>query len=181
MLLPSRRIVPTLLLAGGFLAAPLLAQDYRVAGGVTLPRAGGTGAAIGGQVQASVELGPRSAGVGVRFDVLFSQSSAPALSLGELVVGGQSRRTVAAVGGLFYRREVRDVAPYILAGGGAYEQTGTTGVALGVHGGVGVDYAGARYRPFVEARVHRFSGGAGSQALQQRERSLMSVLLGFRF
>ena len=82
MMLPSRRIVPTLLLAGGFLAAPLLAQDYRVAGGVTLPRAGGTGAAIGGQVQASVELGPRSAGVGVRFDVLFSQSSAPALSHG---------------------------------------------------------------------------------------------------
>jgi hypothetical protein len=88
---------------------------------------------------------------------------------------------MAAVGGLFYRHEVRDVAPYLLAGGGAYGQTGTNGVALGVHAGIGVDYQGARYRPFVEARLHRVHGDDGALALQRRERSLVSALMGFRF
>jgi hypothetical protein len=159
---------------------PVEGQDFRVAGGVTLPRTG-NGAEIGGQVQASIELGPRASGVGVRVDVLYAQSPASAMSVGDLVFGGQSVRTMAAVGGLFYRREVRDVAPYLLAGGGAYGQTGTSGVALGVHAGLGVDYHGARYRPFVEARLHRLRGDDGAMALQRRERSLISALLGFRF
>jgi hypothetical protein len=132
-------------------------------------------------VQASVELGPRTSGVGVRVDLLYSQTPSRALSVGDLVFGGQTSRTMAAVGGLFYRREVRDFAPYVLAGGGAYEQSASSGIALGVHGGVGVDYAGARYRPFVEARVHRLRGDDGAQVLQRRERSLVSALFGFRF
>ena len=90
-------------------------------------------------------------------------------------------RTMAAAGGLFYRREVRDFAPYLLAGGGAYGQTGMTGVALGLHGGVGVDYAGSRMRPFAEARLHRWRGDEGAVTVQQRERSLISALVGLRF
>lgn len=162
-------------------AAPLAAQDFRVAGGVTLPPAGGRGADIGGQVQASIEAGPRGSGIGVRFDLLYSQSPAQAMSVGDLVFAGQSMRTMAAVGGLFYRREVRDFAPYLLAGGGAYGQSGTSGVTLGVQGGVGVDYAGSRYRPFMEARVHRLRGDDGGVALQRRERSLIAALVGVRF
>lgn len=158
-------------------AAPLGAQDFRVAGGMALPR----GREIGGQVQASIEMGPRASGMGVRVDVLYSQTPAPALAVGDLVFGGESSRTMAAVGGLFYRREVRDLAPYVLAGGGVYDQGASSRVSLGVHGGIGVDYAGARYRPFVEARVHRLRGEAGVQAQQRRERSLVSALFGFRF
>ncbi len=161
-------------------SAPAQGQDFRVAGGVTLPRTG-NGADIGGQVQASIELGPRASGVGIRMDVLYAQSPTSAMSVGDLVFGGQSVRTMAAVGGLFYRREVRDVAPYLVAGGGAYGQTGTSGVALGVHAGIGVDYHGTRTRPFVEARLHRLRGDDGALALQRRERSLISALLGFRF
>ncbi len=153
------------------------AQDYRVAGGMALPRGGD----IGGQVQASVELGPRTSGFGVRVDLLYSQTPARALSVADVVSAGQSHRTMAAVGGVFYRHEVRDIAPYVLAGGGAYEQGGSSGIALGVHGGVGVDYAGSRYRPFVEARVHRLRGDAGADVLQRRERSLVSALVGVRF
>ncbi|MEP7382031.1 MAG: hypothetical protein ABI910_10115 [Gemmatimonadota bacterium] len=159
------------------LATPLAAQDYRVAGGMALPRGGD----IGGQMQASVELGPRTSGFGLRVDVLYSQTPSRALSIGDLVSGGQSHRTMAAVGGLFYRHEVRDFAPYVVAGGGAYEQSGSSGIALGVHGGVGVDYAGNRYRPFVEARLHRLHGDAGADVLQRRERSLVSALVGVRF
>jgi hypothetical protein len=170
-----------MLVAGLVLAVPAGAQDYRVAGGVTLPRAGTAGADIGGQVQASMELGPRANGVGVRVDVLYSQSAASALSVGDVVFGGRSTRTMAAAGGLFYRHEVRDFTPYLLAGGGAYGQTGMAGVALGVHGGIGVDYAGARMRPFVEARMHRWRGDATAVTVQQRERSLVSALVGFRF
>lgn len=162
-------------------ATPVVAQDFRMAGGVTLPPAGGRGADIGGQVQASIEAGPRGSGVGVRFDLLYSQTPAQAMSVGDLMFAGQSTRTMAAVGGLFYRREVRDFAPYLLAGGGAYGQTGLSGATLGVHGGVGVDYAGARYRPFVEARVHRLRGDDGAVALQRRDRSLIAALVGFRF
>lgn len=169
------------LLAACLVAAPVAAQDFRVAGGVTLPPAGGRGADIGGQVQASIEAGPRGSGVGVRVDLLYSQTPSQAMSVGDMVFGGQSMRTMAAVGGLFYRHEVRDFAPYLLAGGGAYGQTGTSGATLGVHGGIGVDYAGARYRPFVEARVHRLRGDDGAVALQRRERSLISALVGFRF
>lgn len=169
-----------LALMSGASAAPAFGQDIRLAGGVTLPRTG-NGADIGGQVQASIELGPRTSGVGVRVDVLYAQSPRSAMSVGDLVFGGQSVRTMAAVGGLFYRHEVRDVAPYLLAGGGAYGQTGTNGVALGVHAGIGVDYQGARYRPFVEARLHRVHGDDGALALQRRERSLVSALMGFRF
>ncbi len=153
------------------------AQDWRVAGGMMLPRGGD----IGGQVQASVELGPRTSGFGVRMDVLYSQTPAPALSVSDLVSSGQTRRTMAAVGGLFYRHEVRDVAPYVIAGGGAYQQGAGTGIALGMHGGLGIDYAGSRYRPFVEARVHRIRGDAGAALTQARERSLVSALVGLRF
>jgi hypothetical protein len=170
-------LTTTLCVAAALVARPLAAQDFRVAGGMSLPRGG----EIGGQVQASVELGPRTSGVGVRVDLLYSQTPSRALSVGDLVFGGQTSRTMAAVGGLFYRREVRDFAPYVLAGGGAYEQSASSGIALGVHGGVGVDYAGARYRPFVEARVHRLRGDDGAQVLQRRERSLVSALFGFRF
>ncbi|MBK6485768.1 MAG: hypothetical protein IPF98_02625 [Gemmatimonadetes bacterium] len=172
-----RHVRLTVLATALCLAVPAAAQDYRVAGGMSLPRDG----TIGGQVQASAELGPRTSGFGVRVDLLYSQTPSRALSVGDLVFGGQSTRTMAAVGGLFYRREVRDFAPYLLAGGGAYEQTGTAGVALGVHGGVGVDYAGARYRPFVEARMHRLQGAGDAEVLQHRERSLISALFGFRF
>lgn len=160
-------------------AGQAAAQDVRLGGGVTLPRHGGT--EIGGQVQASLELGPRDAGIGLRLDVLYAQSPASAMSVGDLVFAGQSARTMAAVGGIFYRREVRDFAPYLLAGGGAYGQSGMAGVALGAHGGLGVDYSANRYRPFVEARAHRWRGDGGATALQQRERSLISVLMGVRF
>lgn len=170
-------VVAGALVLGAVAARPVAAQDFRVAGGMSLPRRG----EIGGQVQASVELGPRTSGVGVRVDLLYSQTPAQALSMGDLVFGGQSNRTMAAVGGLFYRREVRDFAPYVLAGAGAYQQSVSSGVALGAHGGVGVDYAGARYRPFVEARVHRLRGDEGAQVAQRRERSLVSALFGFRF
>lgn len=153
------------------------AQDWRVAGGVSLPRGGD----IGGQVQASVELGPRTSGLGMRVDLLYSQTPAPALSVSDLVSAGQTRRTMAAVGGLFYRHEIRDVAPYVIAGGGAYQQGAGSGIALGVNGGLGIDYAGSRYRPFVEARVHRIRGDAGADVLQARERSLVSALVGLRF
>ena len=173
----GRRRRLTVAVAAVCLATPAAAQDYRVAGGMSLPRDG----AIGGQVQASAELGPRTSGFGVRVDLLYSQTPSPALSVSDLVFAGQSTRTMAAVGGLFYRREVREFAPYLLAGGGAYEQTGRAGVALGVHGGIGVDYAGARYRPFVEARVHRLQGRDDAQLLQRRERSLIAALFGFRF
>lgn len=162
----------------------LTAQDFRVGGGVTLPRggsAGTTGSDIGGQVQASIELGPRTNGVGMRLDVLFAQSAAPALSIRDAVVAGRTARTMAAAGGLFYRHEVRDFAPYLLAGGGAYGQSGMPGVALGVHGGVGVDYAGSRWRPFAEARLHRWRGDGAAVTVQQRERSLLSALVGLRF
>lgn len=169
------------MLVGALLAAaaPLAAQDFRVGGGIALPR-GGSGS-IGGQAQASIELGPQTSGVGVRLDLLYAQTSAPALSLADAVSAGQVSRTYAAAGGLFYRREVRDVAPYLLAGGGAYGQTASPGVSLGVHGGVGVDWSGNRTRPFMEARIHRLRGDAGSVALQRRERSLISALVGLRF
>lgn len=169
------------LAAAFFSAAPLAAQDFRVAGGVTLPRAGSNGSDIGGQVQASMELGPRTSGVGIRVDLLYSQTSSQAMSVGDIVFGGRSMRTMAAAGGVFYRREVRDFAPYLLAGGGAYGQTGMAGVALGLHGGVGVDYAGSRMRPFAEARLHRWRGDEGAVTVQQRERSLISALVGLRF
>lgn len=169
------------LAAALFIAAPLAAQDFRVAGGVTLPRAGSNGSDIGGQVQASMELGPRTSGVGIRVDLLYSQTSSQAMSVGDIVFGGRSMRTMAAAGGVFYRREVRDFAPYLLAGGGAYGQTGMPGVALGLHGGVGVDYAGSRMRPFAEARMHRWRGDEGAVTVQQRERSLISALVGLRF
>lgn len=169
------------LVAAFFVAAPLGAQDFRVAGGVTLPRAGSNGSDIGGQVQASMELGPRTSGVGIRVDLLYSQTSSQAMSVGDIVFGGRSMRTMAAAGGVFYRREVRDFAPYLLAGGGAYGQTGMPGVALGLHGGVGVDYAGSRMRPFAEARMHRWRGDEGAVTVQQRERSLISALVGLRF
>ncbi|MCC6930068.1 MAG: hypothetical protein IT359_13880 [Gemmatimonadaceae bacterium] len=162
----------------------LPAQDFRVGGGVTLPRganAGHAGSEIGGQVQASIELGPRTNGLGVRLDLLFAQSAAPPLSIGEAVVAGRTARTMAAAGGLFYRHEVRDFAPYLLAGGGAYGQSGMPGVALGAHGGIGVDYAGARWRPFAEARMHRWRGDGAAVTVQQRERSLISALVGLRF
>lgn len=175
------RIAPSvgvlLALALVFGASVARGQDWRVAGGMALPRGGD----IGGQVQASVELGPRTSGVGVRLDLLYSQTPARALSIGDLVSAGQSHRTMAAVGGLFYRHEIRDVAPYVIAGGGAYEQGAGGGMALGVNAGLGVDYAGSRYRPFVEARVHRLRGDAGADLLQQRERSLVSALVGVRF
>lgn len=158
-------------------ASAAKAQDWRLAGGMALPQGGD----IGGQVQASVELGPRTSGFGVRLDLLYSQTTARALSVGDLVSAGQARRTMAAVGGVFYRHEIRDVAPYLIAGGGAYEQGVGTGVALGVHGGVGIDYAGSRYRPFVEARVHRLRGDTGAELSQRRERSLVSALVGVRF
>ena len=181
----SRTIRRAALAAALLVAAPVAttlgAQDYRVAGGVTLPRAGTTGSDIGGQVQASMELGPRTSGVGIRVDVLYSQTAAQAMALGDVVFGGRSMRTMAAAGGLFYRREVRDFAPYLLAGGGAYGQTGMTGVALGLHGDVGVDYAGSRMRPFAEARLHRWRGDEGAVTVQQRERSLISALVGLRF
>lgn len=169
------------LLAALFVAAPLAAQDFRVAGGVTLPRAGSNGSDIGGQVQASMELGPRTSGMGIRVDLLYSQTPSQAMSVGDIVFGGRSMRTMAAAGGVFYRREVRDFAPYLLAGGGAYGQTGMAGVALGLHGGVGVDYAGSRMRPFAEARMHRWRGDEGAVTVQQRERSLISALVGLRF
>lgn len=165
-------------------AQSISAQDFRVGGGVTLPRGGSAGNAggdIGGQVQASIELGPRTNGIGVRLDVLFAQSAAPPLSLGDAVVAGRTARTMAAAGGLFYRHEVRDFAPYLLAGGGAYGQSGMTGVALGAHGGIGVDYAGSRWRPFAEARLHRWRGDGAAVTAQQRERSLVSALVGLRF
>lgn len=164
-------------------AGSLAAQDFRVAGGVTLPRgnAGVAGGDIGGQVQASIELGPRTSGVGVRVDVLYSQNAAAPLALSDVVVNGRTARTMAAVGGLFYRHELRDFSPYLLAGGGAYGQTGMPGVALGVHGGIGVDYAGSRWRPFAEARLHRWRGDAAAVTTQQRERSLVSALVGLRF
>ncbi len=158
-------------------ASSARAQDWRVAGGMSLPRGGD----IGGQVQASVELGPRTSGFGVRMDLLYSQTPAPALSVGDLVSAGQTHRTMAAVGGLFYRHEIRDVAPYLIAGGGAYEQGAGTGVALGVNGGLGIDYAGSRYRPFVEARVHRIRGDPRAALTRARERSLVSALVGLRF
>lgn len=153
------------------------AQDFRVAGGMSLPRGGD----IGGQVQASVEMGPRTSGFGLRVDVLYSQTPARALSIGDYVSAGQTHRTMAAVGGLFYRHEVRDLAPYLVAGAGAYDQGNGTGIALGVNGGVGIDYAGSRYRPFVEARIHRLRGDAGADLLQRRERSLVAALVGVRF
>ncbi len=173
------RIAPALgvLAALVCLATAASAQDYRVAGGMALPRGGD----IGGQVQASVELGPRTSGFGMRLDLLYSQTPARALSVSDLVSAGQSHRTMAAVGGLFYRHEVRDIAPYVVAGGGAYEQGLGSGIVLGVNGGVGVDYAGSRYRPFVEARVHRLHGNDGEELLQRRERSLISALVGVRF
>jgi hypothetical protein len=163
------------------LERPLAAQDFRVGGGITLPSFGDRNGHVGGQAQASVELGPRTSGFGVRMDVLYSQTSAPALALSDAVFGGQTSRTFAAAGGLFYRREVRDFAPYLIGGGGAYQQTGTSGVSLGMHAGVGVDYAGSRYRPFFEARMHRWQGSAGSVALSSRERRLVSALVGLRF
>ena len=161
-------------------AAPTSAQDFRLAGGLTLPRLGGRGAQVGGQVQASAEVAPATSGFGVRVDVLYAQSPAQSLSLADAVFAGQTMRTTAAVGGVFYRREMRDVAPYVLGGVGAYGQTGTSGASLGVHGGVGVDYNGGRSRPFFEVRAHRVRGDQGSAALQPRERSMISALLGFR-
>lgn len=166
---------------GVLLTTPLLAQDFRIAGGVTLPRVSGRGAQVGGQVQASAEVGLATSGFGVRLDWLYAQSPGQSLSLADAVVAGQTMRTIAAVGGVFYRREMRDVAPYLVAGGGAYGQTGTSGASFGVHGGIGVDYNGARSHPFFEARMHRLQGDAGNQAVQQRERSLISALVGFRF
>ena len=174
----------TVVLLTVVMVAPARAQDFRVAGGVTLPRGGSAGTAatdIGGQVQASMELAPRTNGFGVRLDVLYSQNAAAPLSLGDVVFAGRTARTMAAAGGLFYRHEVRDLAPYLVAGGGAYGQTGMPGVALGLHGGVGVDYAGSRWRPFAEARLHRWRGDAGAVTVQQRERSLVSALVGLRF
>jgi hypothetical protein len=177
---------PTRCIAGALLsvasiALPLAAQDFRVGGGVSLPRFGGRGAQIGGQAQASIEVGPQTSGFGVRMDVLYSQTAAPALSLKDAVVGGQPIRTFAAAGGLFSRREVRDFAPYLLGGAGAYAQTASSGVSLGVHAGAGVDWSGSRYRPFVEARIHRWQGDAGSVAVSSRERQLVSALVGLRF
>jgi hypothetical protein len=160
---------------------PLAAQDFRVGGGITLPSFGDRNGHIGGQAQASVELGPRTSGFGLRMDVLYSHTSSPALALSSAVRGGQTSRTFAAAGGLFYRREVRDFAPYLIGGGGAYGQTGTSGVSLGVHAGIGVDYSASRYRPFVEARMHRWQGDVGSVALASRERRLVSALVGLRF
>ena len=162
-------------------ARPLAAQDFRVGGGITLPSFGDRNGHIGGQGQASIELGPRTSGFGLRMDVLYSQSTAPAMALNDLVSGGQTSRTFAAAGGLFYRREVRDFAPYVIAGGGAYGQTGMSGVSLGVNAGVGVDYAGSRYRPFFEARMHRWQGDTENVALASRERRLVSALVGLRF
>lgn len=164
-----------------FLHRPLAAQDFRLGGGVTLPRHGDRGAQIGGQAQASIEVGPRTSGFGLRMDVLYSQTAAPALSITDAVVGGQTVRTFAAAGGVFYRREVRDFAPYLLGGAGAYGQTATSGVSLGAHAGAGVDWSGARYRPFIEARLHRWRGDAGSVAVSSRERQLVSALVGLRF
>lgn len=167
--------------AGVLLTSPLFAQDFRLAGGVTLPRVSGRGAQVGGQVQASAEVGLATSGFGVRLDWLYAQSPGQSLSLADAVSAGQTMRTMAAVGGVFYRREMRDVAPYLVVGGGAYGQTGTSGASFGVHGGIGMDYNGARSRPFFEARMHRLQGDAGNQAVQQRERSLISALVGFRF
>jgi hypothetical protein len=184
-MIASRRIAGSLAVAVFALPAlgarPLVAQDFRVGGGITLPSFGDRNGHIGGQGQASIELGPRTSGFGVRMDVLYSQTSAPALALDDLVSGGQTARTFAAAGGLFYRREVRDFAPYVIGGGGAYGQTGMSGVSLGVNAGVGVDYAGSRYRPFFEARMHRWQGDAGSVAVSSRERRLVSAIVGLRF
>lgn len=156
------------------------AQDFRIAGGVALPSEG-RGGTIGGQGQASIEMGPRNAGFGMRLDVLYAQTSASALSLGDAVRSGVTTRTYAAAGGIFYRRAVRDFAPYVIAGAGAYGQTASSGVALGVNGGVGVDWAGTKRRPFMEARIHRFRGNGGDVALQERQRSLISAVVGVRF
>ena len=163
------------------LASPVFAQDFRVAGGVTIPRVNGRGAQVGGQVQASAEFGIPTSGFGMRLDLLYAQSPGQSLSLADAVTAGQSMRTVAAVGGVFYRREMRDVAPYVVAGGGAYGQTGTSGASLGVHGGIGMDFNGARTHPFFEARMHRLQSDKGALAVQRRERSLVSALIGFRF
>lgn len=160
-------------------AAPVAAQDFRLGGGLALPR--GNGGTVGGQAQASIEVGPQTTGFGMRVDLLYAQTAAPALSLAHAVSAGQATRTYAAAGGVFYRRDVRDFAPYVIAGAGAYGQTASPGVSLGLHGGAGVDWAGTRTRPFVEARVHRLRGDAGSVALQRRERSLISALVGVRF
>lgn len=178
----GRRLVRTAM-AGVCMAiasSSLAAQDFRVAGGVALPRIG-RGGAVGGQGQASIEMGPQGSGLGIRLDLLYAQTATAALSLDDVVKGGQTTRTYAAAGGLFYRRDVRDFAPYVLAGAGAYGQTASSGVALGVHGGVGVDWAGSRSRPFMEARLHRLRGDAGSLAVERRERSLISALVGLRF
>ena len=157
------------------------AQDFRLGGGITLPDGAGRGANVGGQVQASVEMGPRASGLGVRVDMLYSQSTRAALSLGDAVVGGQTQRMYAAVGGLFYRREVGDVAPYLLAGGGVYGQSVASGAALGVHAGIGIDYAGTSHRPFAEVRIHRWGGSDGSTAVASRQQRLVSALVGLRF
>ena len=178
----GHRIVRTVMItiALGVASSSLSAQDFRIAGGVALPREG-RGGTIGGQGQASIEMGPRNAGFGVRLDVLYAQTSGSALSLTDVVKNGQTTRTYAAAGGIFYHRDVRDFAPYVIAGLGAYGQTASSGVALGANGGVGVDWAGSRSRPFMEARIHRFRGDAGSIAVERRERSLISALIGLRF
>lgn len=179
----KRRTVVRTAMAGMCMAiasSSLAAQDFRVAGGVALPRIG-RGGTIGGQGQASIEMGPQGSGLGIRLDLLYAQTATAALSLDDVVKGGQTMRTYAAAGGLFYRRDVRDFSPYVLAGAGAYGQTASSGVALGVHGGVGVDWAGSRSRPFMEARLHRLRGDQGSLAVERRERSLISALVGLRF
>jgi hypothetical protein len=184
-MISAQRQAPTLVIALAVMlwSTPAAAQDFRLGGGVTIPdgAGGGRGTQVGGQVQASIELGPRSSGLGVRLDMLYSQTSRSALSLGDVVVAGQSQRTYAAVGGLFYRREMGSVAPYLLGGGGVYGQSTSTGAALGVHGGIGIDYAGTKYHPFVEARVHRFRADDGSTAVRSREQRLVSALVGLRF
>lgn len=167
-------------LAVAITSRTLAAQDFRIAGGVALPTMG-RGGTVGGQGQASIEMGPRNSGLGVRFDVLYAQTAASALSLGDVVKNGQTTRTYAAAGGIFYRRDVRDFAPYLIAGAGAYGQTASSGVALGLNGGIGVDWAGNSTHPFMEARIHRFRGDNGSIAVERRERSLISALVGLRF
>jgi hypothetical protein len=125
-------------------------------------------------------MGPRSAGFGMRLDVLYAQTSS-ALSLGDAVKNGETSRTYAAAGGIFYRRDVRDLAPYVIAGVGAYGQTASSGMALGVNGGLGVDWHGSQTRPFMEVRMHRFQGDARDIVVQDRQRSLVSALVGLRF
>ena len=72
------------------LQRPLAAQVFRIGGG-----AGDRGGQIGGQGQASVELGPQTSGFGVRMDLIYNQTTSPALSAADAVRAGRTMRTYA--------------------------------------------------------------------------------------